>query len=819
LVMSASRPRTAPISGLLVTATAVAASLVPAGSAQAVSGPEAAAGQHASVVKLNIGDEANGRGCTGSLVDVSWVLTASSCFASTPGTAVPAGAPALRTTVTLGDGRRVDVSELVPRTDRDVVLARLVTPVSGIALIKPSGTAPIAGVDLTAVGFGRTKTEWAPGKTHTGTFTADFSDSTTLAVTGKGTDSLCKGDTGGPLLNATGELVGINSRSWQGGCLGADPTETRTGAIAARTDNLGTWINEAVAPRSGNQVSLLAGGGGAMWSQFGDLGTGEYGQAWAKVAGKDVSRVVTVRDGDLVRAYAIAGGKVYGQDLDLASNGKWSGWGEVPGGAVNAQDISASLVGTSVHVQIVGGNGDLFSQVADYKAGRWNSAWTAVGASGLTRVTSSPSGPYVRVYAVGNGHVYGRDLDTRNSSWSPWGELPGSASGVKDIASSSIGNNIQVQMIGGDDALWTQFGNYDAGRWNDAWTRVGGSGLKNVSSAPAGSTIELYSTDPAGKVSNARFDSVTGTWSAFREIKGGISGATDVGAAISVAPSKVTLAATTGSALSLQTGSLSSGAFGAQWGSIAGLPITQLTSADTGPTIRYVGVAGGKVYDREYNPSTKVWGTWNEVPGGAASVKDISAAMINNVLYVQIVGGDGNLYTQVADYNAGRWNPTWAAVSGTTGLTSLSSVKAGPYVRLYGIASGKVYGRDLDTRSNTWSVWGELPGGITGAKDITVARVGATVQVQVIGSDGALHSQAGDYLAGAFKPSWTKIGGTGLTRISSAAGAANVHVYAIGAGGIVQNITLDTALGNWTAWRQIPGTLTNPTDLTVTTTK
>ncbi|MGG8406416.1 hypothetical protein ACM614_07170 [Streptomyces sp. 12297] len=83
----------------------------------------------------------------------------------------------------------------------------------------------------------------------------------------------------------------------------------------------------------------------------------------------------------------------------------------------------------------------------------------------------------------------------------------------------------------------------------------------------------------------------------------------------------------------------------------------------------------------------------------------------------------------------------------------------------------------------------------------------------------ALYNQSADYLAGMWNPTWNKIGGTGLTRIASASAADNIHVYATGTNGQVQNIALDTTTGSWTAWNKIPGTLTNPADITATTTK
>ncbi|WP_406088343.1 trypsin-like serine protease [Streptomyces virginiae] len=779
--------------------------------------------------KLTIGD--GKRWCSAALVNPRWVVTAKSCFADKPAESidVPAGAPKEPTTVVVGrtdlaagGAHTTEIVELVPRADRDLVMARLAQPAFNVTPVAVSVKAPVKGEELAIEGFGRTKTEWVPSKLHTTAFSVG-----NIAATGFDTAAktpsdatVCKGDAGGPVVrteNGKPMLAAVNSRSWQNGCLDAAVTE-KTGAYTSRVDDLGTWIEKVTAPRGGSQVSLLAGGGGASWSQTGGLGYGEYGASWGKVDGLDVSKVSTVRHGDAVRAYAIAGGRVYSHDLDLAT-GKWSPWGEVLGGAAGAKDITAAPVGDTVHVLIVGSDGNLYSQAADYRAGRWNGTWTAVGATGLTHITSAVSGTTVRVQGIGGGEVYGRDFDARTGKWSAWGAIPGGAGGAVDIASSVVGNNVHVQIIGSDGAVWTQFGNYDAGRWNDVWTKAGGTGLTRITSIASGSTVELYAVGPDGKISNASMNTATNDWSAFKELRGGLAGASDVSASVSVAPSNVTLAAATSTTLFSQNGKLATGAFGAQWAEVGGAAITQLASVDTGSGIRYVGIAGGRVYDREYNVATNTWGNWNEVPGGAGGVRDISAAMINNVLYVQALGVNGDLYSQVGDYNAGRWNTYWTPITGVTGMTNISSAKAGSYVRLYGIQGGKVYGRDLDTRTGNWTTWGELPGSMTGAKDIAVSNTGHLVHLQVIGADGALHTQTGDYLAGAWKPAWTRIGGTGLTRITSAPAANNVHVYAIGAGSKVQNTTLDTTTGTWTGWREVPGTLTGPADLTATTTK
>ncbi|SFO89605.1 LGFP repeat-containing protein [Amycolatopsis arida] len=244
------RRRSAIISSLLVAATTAGA--LTAASAHAVGGGSALDEKYRFVASIQTYE----RECTGALIDVEWIITTSSCFATNPdqGFPIPPGKPSIYTTVTVGSpdlgastAQKRTITTLVPREHRDLVLAKLDEPVLDVPPVSVGTTAPSPGDQVTALGFGRTATEWVPGRLHAGEFSVDTLDDTTVSLTPVASDAaICKGDAGGPAVReADGrlELVGIHSASWQGGCFGE--SETRSGVVETRLDDIAGWLERS----------------------------------------------------------------------------------------------------------------------------------------------------------------------------------------------------------------------------------------------------------------------------------------------------------------------------------------------------------------------------------------------------------------------------------------------------------------------------------------------------------------------------------------------------------------------------------------------
>ncbi|MFI0242933.1 trypsin-like serine protease [Streptomyces sp. NPDC016845] len=345
-------PRTALTSTAL--AAAVACATLTGPGAQALTGSAATGQTAAFTARIDIGD--NESTCSGVLVESQWLLTSATCFSADGHPA--AGAPAKTTKATIGRtdlasaaGQVRNVVQLVPRTDRDVVLARLDKPVTTVAPAPLAGQAPAAGTTVTVAGYGRTKTEWSPLKLHTGTFTVGATSTSDLPLTGQNGATICAGDTGAPAVTTVGgktELVGISSRSWQGGCFGTDDAETRTDALDVRVDDLAGWVSAHVArwglkaeangkyvagefSDAGNQQGKLRARSDAptgSWEQFALPANGTDGGVSLRSQYNDLYVSVEVEDSGshagMLRARATSAGSWERFQLERQSNGNYA---------------------------------------------------------------------------------------------------------------------------------------------------------------------------------------------------------------------------------------------------------------------------------------------------------------------------------------------------------------------------------------------------------------------------------------------------------------------------------------------------------------
>ncbi|WP_459651139.1 trypsin-like serine protease [Kitasatospora sp. Ki12] len=446
------------------------------------------------------------RSCTATLVDRYWLLTAAGCFGGA------SGVPAVGTTATVS-GHTADVAELVTRSDRDVVMARLTTPIDGVTPAALAAAAPTSGENLRVAGFGRTATEWAPLKPHASTHTATTVAATTVdTAPAAGQAPVCAGDAGAPLLRDAGgktEVAAVASRSWQGTCLGTPATETRTGATSSRVDGLAEWVRQVKASRPGSRL-FAVGGDTQIWTNEGSYTTNVWGTFEAVPNNSGIRQVSAVTMGDKVRLFAIGGDQRIWTATKDGTTGAWSAFDAVPGNS-GIQQVSAVAMGDKVRLFAIGGDQRIWTATGDYTAGTWT-AFDALPSSGIQQVTATTVGNTVRLFAIGGDQqIWTTTGDYTAGTWTTFAAIPSSA--IQNITATTVGTTVRLFAVGADNHIWTT-DSTDNGPWTTFDPVPNASGVKQVAATTIGDTIRLFAIGSDQQIWTAD-KKADGSWTTF----------------------------------------------------------------------------------------------------------------------------------------------------------------------------------------------------------------------------------------------------------------------------------------------------------------
>ncbi|MGW6984055.1 hypothetical protein ACWGE1_32215 [Streptomyces sp. NPDC054932] len=287
-----------------------------------------------------------------------------------------------------------------------------------------------------------------------------------------------------------------------------------------------------------------------------------------------------------------------------------------------------------------------------------------------------------------------------------------------------VPSKVHLEAVGADGAMWNTDGDYAAGGWTGAWSSLGGTGLKGLTSAVVGDTMHVFAIGSTGRVFTKDANYASGQWSeGWAEVPGGLQGVTSLTASVTGNTVHLNAIGSDG-AMWATDGDYAAGSWSGSWSSMGGAGLKALASVVTGNTMHVYAIGStGRVFTKDANYTSGQWSEgWAEVPGGIQGATALTASVTGSKVHLEVVGSDGAMWNTDGDYAAGGWTGSWTSMGGA-GLKALTSVVTGNTMHVYAIGStGRVFTKDANYTSGQWSEgWAEVPGNAAGATALTAS--------------------------------------------------------------------------------------------------
>ncbi len=473
--------------------------------------------------------------------------------------------------------------------------------------------------------------------------------------------------------------------------------------------------------------------------------------------------------------------KVFRRELDTTNN-TWGGWASVTTGYTGSAFVDKTAkLGVTYSYAVVAVNSTTSSNYVA-TAGLKCDIPTKVTA---TSTTSAINLTWNKVNGATGYTIYRKAFNATNNTWGSWSVLK---TGYTGTSYNDTLGNLGASYI---YCVRATVGSFSGSYVQSSAVKcnvVPKTTINNTTNGIKVSWSQVFGAT-SYKIFRRELNTTNNTWGSWASIASGLTGSAYV--------DKTSKLGVTYSYAVVAVNSTASSSYVATSGlKCDPIPTVSVANTQTGVTVKWNAVNGAKsytVYRKALNTTNNTWSDWSALKSGVTTTSyndTLGNLGVTYIYSVRVTASNGFVggYAQSAQLKCNIPPKVTVANSSTGVKVSWSNV--------FGATSYKVFRRELNTSTNTWSGWMSPASGLTGSVYVdTTAKLGVTYSYAVVASNSTASSS---YVA----TSGLKCNMAPTVKIANATNGVKITWNAInGAGSYkIYRKELNTATNTWSGW-------------------